>query len=132
MSDSTSPDTTILYCHCAWARAVPPAVKAEVLRGLADSGRSFEAVPDLCEMSARKDPRLAELAARLNLHIAACYPRAVKWLFKGGGAELPEGVPVENMREAEAPAVLDALLNGTPTAEETPTKPAEGETDADA
>ena len=38
---------------------------AAVLRQLCDSGQSFEAVADLCEMSARKDPALQRLAAVL-------------------------------------------------------------------
>ena len=47
----------ILYCHCAYAKIVPAATKQEVLERLVRSGVPFEAVPDLCEMSARKDPR---------------------------------------------------------------------------
>ena len=66
----------VLYCHCAYARVVPDAVKQEVLLQLASSDLEFEAVPDLCEMSARKDPRLPEFAVA-NTQIIACYPRAV-------------------------------------------------------
>ena len=51
----------ILYCNCTYAQVIDPAVKAAVLRRLCDSGRSFEAVADLCEMSARKDPALQRL-----------------------------------------------------------------------
>ena len=49
-------------------------------RNLAASDVEFEAVPDLCEMSARRDPRLAELASAGSLRIAACFPRAVRGL----------------------------------------------------
>lgn len=70
--------TRILYCHCAYARVVPRQVKNEVLVKLAESGRPFEAVPDLCEMSARRDAKLKELAQSGPVTIAACYPRAVK------------------------------------------------------
>ena len=52
-------------------------VKSGVLTRLAASALEFEAVPDLCEMSARRDPRLAELASADGLRIAACFPRAV-------------------------------------------------------
>jgi heterodisulfide reductase subunit A-like polyferredoxin len=101
----------ILYCHCAYARVVPPAVKQEVLAKLAASGRDFEAVPDLCEMSARRDPKLQELVKGGAVQIAACYPRAVKWLFAAAGAPLPEdGVEVLNMREQPAEAVLHSIL----------------------
>jgi len=48
----------VLYCHCAFAQAVPRPVKQDVLRALTDRGDDFDAVADLCEMSARKDPAL--------------------------------------------------------------------------
>src|SRR5262245_17232301 len=104
----------VLYCHCAYANVVPKAVKEDVLRRLTESGLPFDAVPDLCELSARKDPSLAELAADGPVKIAACYPRAVKWLFAAAGAPLPkEGVDVLNMRTDTADAVL-AGLHGEP------------------
>ncbi|HEX6736908.1 MAG TPA: hypothetical protein VF310_01415 [Vicinamibacteria bacterium] len=108
-----------LYCRCAYAQVVPREVKDVVLEKLASSGQAFEAVPDLCEMSARRDPRLQELAATPGLKIAACYPRAVKWLFAAAGAPLPaEGVEVLNMRVETAEAVSAALL--APPPEEAP------------
>ena len=101
----------ILYCHCAYARVVPAEVKQEVLAKLAGSGLSFDAVPDLCEMSARRDPKLRELADGGRVQIAACYPRAVRWLFSAAGAPLPEeGVEVLNMREQPAAAVLHSIV----------------------
>ena len=132
----------ILYCHCAYARVVPPAVKAEVLERLTNANVSFEAVPDLCEMSARRDPRLRELASAAAtsevgaagidggegpLAIAACYPRAVKWLFSAADTPLPEhGVRILNMRTDTAEAIASALLDpsardpGAPAAEPGP------------
>jgi len=102
----------ILYCHCAFARVVPPEVKAAVLARLAEADVEFDAVPDLCEMAARGDERLRELAAGAPLAIAACYPRAVKWLFASAGAPLPdEGVRVWNMRVESAGTVADGLLD---------------------
>jgi len=101
----------ILYCHCAYANVVPQDVKNEVLTKLAESGVAFDAVPDLCEMSARRDPRLQELAEDGAVKIAACYPRAVTWLFAAANAPLPvEGVEVLNMRVETADNVLGALL----------------------
>jgi hypothetical protein len=100
----------ILYCHCAFARVVPAEVKQEVLTRLTASDLEFEAVPDLCEMSAKRDPRLAELASG-PLQITACYPRAVKWLFSAAGAALPaEGVEILNMRELPAEAIVKSIL----------------------
>jgi hypothetical protein len=106
-----------LYCRCAYAQVVPREVKDQVLETLAASGQGFEAVPDLCEMSARRDPRLRELAATPGLRIAACYPRAVTWLFAAAGAPLPaEGVEVRNMRVETAETVSAALLAPDPEA----------------
>ena len=102
----------ILYCHCAFAKIVPPEVKAAVLSGLSEANVEFDAVPDLCEMAARGDARLRELAADGPLTIAACYPRAVRWLFASAGAELPaQAVRVWNMRVETADVVIDGLLN---------------------
>ena len=103
----------VLYCHCAYANVVPKAVKEAVLRGLTESGVPFDAVPDLCELTARKDPCLRELAAEGQpLRIAACYPRAVRWMFSGAGSPLPaEEVEVLNMRTETAETVLARLLD---------------------
>ena len=101
----------ILYCHCAFAKIVAPDVKAAVLGRLSDADVEFDAVPDLCEMAARGDARLRDLAAERPLKIAACYPRAVRWLFAAAGAQLPEGARIWNMRVEPADVVLGGLLN---------------------
>ena len=102
----------ILYCHCAYAQVVPKEVKDAVLHKLSDAGVAFDAVADLCEMSARRDPAMARLAEGGAVKIAACYPRAVKWLFAAAKAPLPlERVEVLNMRVQAAEEVMTALLN---------------------
>ena len=102
----------ILYCHCAYAQVVPPEVKAAVLKKLCESGVSFEAVADLCEMSARKDSALKRLAEGDSIKIAACFPRAVKWLFHTAQAPLPvNGTEVLNMRVQSAEEVGAALFS---------------------
>lgn len=103
----------ILYCHCAYAQVVPPEVKQEVLSKLAESGVAFDAVADLCELSAKRDPAMAQLAAGGPVKIAACFPRAVRGLFMAADAPLPaDGVEICNMRTETAEQVIDALLNG--------------------
>ena len=83
----------------------------DVLRKLSDSGLAFDAVADLCDMSARRDPALRKIAEGGCTKIAACYPRAVKWLFHAAGTPLPgEGIAVLNMREDSAEDVLKELL----------------------
>lgn len=100
----------ILYCHCAFAQVVPPETKTAVFEHLCGSGASFDAVPDLCEMSARRDPALKQIAGTDDVAIVACYPRAVRWLFAGAGITLPETVRVINMRE-QSPADIAARLD---------------------
>lgn len=105
----------ILYCRCAYAKVVPDDVKNEVLEKLCDSGVSFECVSDLCEMSARKDPQLKQLVdGDQTLKIAACYHRAVKWLFHSAGVPFPNedesSIQVLNMREQTADEIVKALL----------------------
>ena len=104
--------TRILYCRCAYAQVVPAAVKDAVLEGLAAAGRGFEMVPDLCEMAARRDPHLAELArGDRPLKIVACWPRAVQGLFVLADAPLPQqGVEILNMRTDTAETVLAGVL----------------------
>ena len=85
-----------------------------VLGKLCSSGVPFEAVADLCEMSARKDPALKQIAAP-GTQIVACYPRAVKWLFHAAGTPLPEGeIEVLNMREQSAEEILSRIDLGDP------------------
>ena len=101
----------ILYCHCQYAQVVPAEVKEAVLRKLAESGVAFDAVADLCEMSARQDPSLKRLADGGQVKIAACFPRAVKWLFHTAKAELPlDAAEVLNMRVQNAGEVCAALF----------------------
>ena len=120
----------ILYCHCQYAQVIPTEVKEAVLAKLAASGVAFDAVADLCEMSARKDPSLKRLADGSPVKIAACFPRAVKWLFHAASADLPlEAAEVLNMRTLGADEVTAALFNpeltsnlpkGTATARDAP------------
>lgn len=101
----------ILYCHCAFARVVPAETKIAVLEGLARAGVEFDAVPDLCQMAAAGDPRLAELAGPGPMHIAACYPRAVKWLFASASVNVDaSGAVIHNMRVSSAADVLKGVL----------------------
>lgn len=110
-SDTSSPPPRILFCNCTYANVVPREVKHEVLAALSASGVAFDAVPDLCDMAARKDPALERLSACTELRIAACYERAVRWLFNAARSPLPsEGVEILNMREEPAEAVARALL----------------------
>ena len=112
-------DSKLVYCHCAYAKVVPRKAKEEVLRRLAASPREFEAVPDLCELAARKDPALGELAGEGDLELVACFPRAVRWLFHQAGHELPAEARVHNMRETSPEEIAAALELGETTPDAT-------------
>jgi hypothetical protein len=102
---------SILYCHCQYAQVLPKELKTEVLRRLCESGLAFDAVADLCEMAARRDPALAQIAATDGVKIAACFPRAVKGLFHQCGADLaPDRAQILNMRTQSADEIVAALL----------------------
>lgn len=104
------PPQKILYCRCAFAQVVPQATKDGVLERLCGSSVDFESVSDLCEMSARRDPRLKELADQDDPPvIVACFPRAVKWLFHQAEAPLPNDVSVLNMREESVDEIAGEL-----------------------
>jgi len=101
----------ILYCRCAYAKVVRDDVKDGVLEKLCASGRAFTAVADLCEMSARRDPMMAEIAGGGGGVIVACFPRAVRWLFHAAGSPLQEdSVRIVNMRELDVEGVSREAL----------------------
>lgn len=108
------PPAPILYCRCAYANVVPRDVKDQVLQELNQGDRAFDAVADLCEMSAKRDPALGQLAKQPNLKIVACYPRAVKWLFAAARSPLPrEGIEILNMRTSSARQIMAAINDQT-------------------
>jgi NAD-dependent dihydropyrimidine dehydrogenase PreA subunit len=107
-------DTPILYCDCAYAETLPPQAKQAVLQALKDSGLSYIIVPDLCELAAHKTSLLTDLANVSRLTIAACHPRAVKWLFAAAGAPLrDEVVTYLNMRETSSEELLRSIQDLT-------------------
>ncbi len=111
-ANGTGGAPAIVYCHCKYAQVLPVATKEAVLRALCDSGLPFEAVPDLCEASARRDDALKRLASAGPLKIAACYPRAVKWLFAAAGAPLDAATTeVVNLRTLSPEPAAGALLS---------------------
>jgi heterodisulfide reductase subunit A-like polyferredoxin len=110
ITDMPDAKPTILYCHCQYAQVVPKDVKEAVLRRLCESGVAFDAVADLCEMAARKDPALARIASCGAVKIAACFPRAVKGLFHQCDADLdPKGAEILNMRTQSAAEICARL-----------------------
>jgi hypothetical protein len=101
----------ILYCRCAYAQVIPDETKDAVLAQLCAGEQPFTAVADLCEMSARRDPRLAELARESGWKIAACHARAVKWLFHAADAPLSEDAHIVNLRELSSTEAVAELTS---------------------
>ena len=100
----------IVFCHCTYAQVVPAEVKEGVLRQLCQSGVAFDAVADLCELSARRDQLLKDIANGGPVRIAACLPRAITWLFASACASLPlDTTEVLNMRVQSVDEVTSGL-----------------------
>ena len=101
-----------IYCHCAYYQFIPDSVKEKVLNALNDSGIEYEAVADLCQMCAEKDPELKRWAQHEHIRIIACYPRAIKWLLNRAGSPLAEtGVEFLNMRTDSTEKIISSLTN---------------------
>jgi Pyruvate/2-oxoacid:ferredoxin oxidoreductase delta subunit len=81
-----------------------------VLRHLLQAGVEFEAVGDLCELAARHGHELKRIAANGQVHVVACFPRAVRALFAVAGVSLASaGLEVLNLKTPPTPEVLDRL-----------------------
>ena len=100
----------IVYCNCTYAKVIEADVKQSVLSRLSATGKEFIAVPDLCEMAAKKDPQLAEIFSAEKVSLIACYHRAVKGLCHSAGIEWQdEAVDVINMRESSAAEIMEQI-----------------------
>jgi len=65
------------------------AARDAVLERAQEAGLDCVVTDDLCHLAGRRDERLAELVEAPHLWIAACHPRAVRWLLHRGGVDLP-------------------------------------------
>ena len=119
-----SKDILIIYCNCTYYDFIPENTRKSVLKALTDAGVRFEAVSDLCLLAARKDPILQKWAKTNQIRIIACFPRAVRWLFKAGNAQLPpDSVEFFNMRN-DPPENIIAGLGCSQRCEKEDIKPA--------
>lgn len=102
----------ILVCACQFSSAVPAPTVRRVLEALESSGAEFCVVDDLCRMAAQRDGRLEQFAKSGSITIAACFPRAVKWLFHAAGVALPEeDVNILNMRTRGPESIVEELID---------------------
>jgi len=111
---------TVLYCNCSFKELITKDRRREARHAVERSAADVVAVADLCQLAARRDPLLAQLAATPNLTICACYPRAIRWLFHAAGTPLPADVAFVNLR-SDTDIDLSTLL---PCADEATSEPA--------
>jgi NAD-dependent dihydropyrimidine dehydrogenase PreA subunit len=101
----------VIFCNCGYSNIIDSNLKIQVLNALEASAVDFEAVQDLCEMAAGKNPKLKSWAQAESINIVACYSRAVKWLFNAAGAPLdPDKTKFHNMRTCTAEEIILSLL----------------------
>ena len=102
----------VLFCHCAFADVIDAERKAQIFQRLADSCADVLVVDDLCGAAARKDPALKEWIDAGGRTVVACFPRAVRALFRAAGATLPDDASVLNMRQQSADEIVAAVPVG--------------------
>ena len=97
--DGEEQPATILLCRCEQAQVVSEETVSAVRGHLVEAGAAFHETADLCGLAARSGETLSSLAAAGDVLIAACFPRAVRWLFSAAGAQLPvDRTEIVNMR----------------------------------
>ncbi len=105
-----SQGVTILLCNCSNAKVIPAQTKEEVKEKLNARGAEFIEMDDLCALAAERNPSLKRIADSEKLYIAACYPRAVRWLFHAAGAPLNESrTEFLNMRKLTGEEVIQKI-----------------------
>ena len=104
---SMQTEQSVIYCDCAYTDTIDTQAKETVLRGLVQNKIPYKAVPDLCKLSADKDPRLREWTHQKNVHVIACFKRTVSCLFNYANAPVENNmITVYNMRTDTASAII--------------------------
>jgi NAD-dependent dihydropyrimidine dehydrogenase PreA subunit len=104
-----APPSLVVYCHCANTDLVPDEKRRRALQALAGAGVRVEAVPDLCGLAARRDPRLVAWFGGGPVLVVACYPRTIRWLLQYAGVSPLAHLTFVNLRNEPAEAVQAAL-----------------------
>ena len=121
--------TGLIICQCAHAGLIAPETLGSLTASLRAHGTPFDLVPDLCELAARRDPRLEAVSRAPRPTVLACHERAVRNLFHMAAAPLdPERALLLDVRTGSAAQALGRL--GVPQA--APGSPVEAAPDAPA
>ena len=99
------PPGSVLVCLCGHYDFIDAALRDRLLGRLEAVGAPVVLVDDLCAAAVRGQSVLAEAAAAGRVRIAACHPRAVRWLFEFAGLEWPQDADVLNLRTADGDLV---------------------------
>lgn len=97
----------ILFCHCVHHHTLPEAMRRAVREAVAARGIPIVDVPDLCGVCADGAAALKEtLSQAERVAVAACHPRALRWLLHAAGCALPPDTQFLNLRTASTPELL--------------------------
>lgn len=98
----------ITICACSSRPFIDREKVIRLAAVLSNAGRQVMVVPDLCKLAMQKRPEVATIASSV---VIACYPRAVRSLFRSAGFE---PVQVLDMRSCTACEVLAGLACDIP------------------
>lgn len=106
----------VIFCQCVYSEGLFSDVKQAVLEGLNQAGVVFEAVPDLCKLSANKALCLKNWTKHNKLTVIGCFPRTIKWLFHAGDAAFSPDFELTclNMHTQSPEAIVQAVLGQSP------------------
>ena len=109
----TEQQEKLVFCNCSYAKTIPEEVKSQVLESLLATGVDMRFYADLCEMSAKKDPELANVFSAQPVRIAACYQRSLKGLAHAAGQTWhDDAITVFNMKEDSVTQIVDGMIAG--------------------
>jgi len=110
-TDEKAKQPSVIFCSCAHFDVIDQAARRRIFGVLQEAPVAVETVADLCGLAAGRDSRLERWAKSDSLAIVACYPRAVRCLFKVAGVTLDEEkVRFFNMRTQSPEEILAGLL----------------------
>lgn len=92
-----------IFCSCSGRNLIPRDSLSAVRSELIAQGWQVHDVPDLCALASQEPVILREMAATPDLLVAACRPRAVRWLLYLAGVARPAAdILFRDMRAATA------------------------------